>query len=162
MLLLVRAHWALARGSLADAVQTLREAENVAASAAVAQRCRGEREHILSWLEPGGFISDDWVGTARRATQRQPLEAYRQAAVLPGPSGRFAEGIAAFMAGDVRNTTRVMRAVSLTPTPHPPWRPGLGSSPRSAPRWRVAARAFRTSNAWGRRSRPSPSHGWTG
>ena len=126
MLLLVRAHWALARGSLADAVQILREAENVAASSAVAQRCRSEREHILSWLEPDGFISDDWVGTARRATQRQPLDAYRQAAALPGPSGRFAEGIAAFMAGDVRNTTRVMRAVSL----HPDAAPALAGGAR--------------------------------
>jgi DNA-binding SARP family transcriptional activator len=126
MLLLVRAHGALARGSLADAAQILREAENVAASSAVAKRCRSDREHVLSWLEPGGFVSDDWIGTARKATQRQPLDAYRQAAALPGPTGRFAEGIAAFMAGDVRNTTRIMRAVSL----HPDAAPALAGGAR--------------------------------
>jgi DNA-binding SARP family transcriptional activator len=115
LLLEVRARRAVARGNLAEAVQVLRDAENVAVSSVVATRCRVERERIQSWLEPDRQPTDDWLGLLRRATQRNPVEAYREAALLPGVTGRFAEGMAAVLAGDMRTAMRVLRGVASHP-----------------------------------------------
>jgi DNA-binding SARP family transcriptional activator len=115
LLLMVRAHSELRRGALADAVQTLREAESVAVSAGVAERCRQERDLIVCWADPDRPLDSSWVSLVRRATRRQPQEAYRRAAGLPGVSGRFAEGMAAFLAGDLRTATRLLRGVADHP-----------------------------------------------
>jgi DNA-binding SARP family transcriptional activator len=119
LLLEVRARRAAARGNLAEAVQVLRDAENVAVSSVVAARCRVERERIQSWLEPDRQPTDDWLGLLRRATQRHPVEAYRQAVLLPGVTGRFAEGMAAVLAGDMRTAMRVLRGVASHPEASP-------------------------------------------
>ena len=126
LLLLVRSRRALARGALIEAAEILRDAENAAVSAVVAERCRCEREQILSWAEPSRPTGDDWVGVVRRATQRQPLDAYRQAAALPGLMGRFAEGFAALLTGNMRTATRVMRAVVGHPDAGPAVVAGAG------------------------------------
>jgi DNA-binding SARP family transcriptional activator len=115
LLLMVRAHSELRRGALADAVQTLREAESVAVSTRVAERCRQERDLIVSWADPDRPLDSSWVGLVRLATRRQPQEAYRRAAGLPGVSGRFAEGMAAFLAGDARTASRLLRGVADHP-----------------------------------------------
>jgi DNA-binding SARP family transcriptional activator len=119
LLLMVRAHTELYRGALGDAVQTLRDAEAVAVSAAVAERCRSERDLIVCWAEPDRPLDSGWVGLVRKATRRQPLEMHRQAAGLPGVAGRFAEGITAFLAGDLRTATRLLRGVANHPEASP-------------------------------------------
>ena len=111
LLLLVRARRVLARGALDQAAEILRDAENAAVSSAVAERCRSERERILAWAEPSRSTGDDWIRVIRRATQRHPMDAYREALALPGLTGRFAEGCTALLAGNMRTATRVMRAV---------------------------------------------------
>lgn len=119
LLLQVRARRALARGALGEAAQILRDAESVAVSAAVADRCRTEREQILVWAEPDRPAADDWVGLIRKATQRQPIEAYRQATKLPGAPGKLAEGFTALVGGDVRVALRAMRAAAAQPDAAP-------------------------------------------
>ncbi|HMC39729.1 MAG TPA: hypothetical protein VKI19_08715, partial [Acidimicrobiales bacterium] len=115
LLLMAQARGALSRGSLDEAARILRQAEDVAASGAVARRCRAEREQVLLWAEPDRASQADWIGVVRRATQRQPQEAQRRAAELPGATGRFAEGVAAFIAGDGGSCTRAMRSVGADP-----------------------------------------------
>lgn len=120
LLLMAQSRSALSRGALAEAARVLRRAEAVAPSASVAARCRTERDHILAWVEPDRAPAVDWLGVIRRAGQRQPAEAARTAAALPGITGRFAEGAAAFVAGDAVSCSKVMRTVSAHPdTPKP-------------------------------------------
>lgn len=115
LLLMAQARGALSRGALGDAVRILRRAEAVAASGAVAARCRTQREQILAWSEPDGRPQSDWVGLIRWATQRQPVEARRLAAALPDVTGRFAEGAAALLSGDVAAGSWIMRSVPSHP-----------------------------------------------
>lgn len=115
LLLMVRAHQALARGSIPEAVQALRQGEAVSVSTMVAERCRKEREQIQMWTDRARPVRSDWVGLIRSASQRQPLQAQRRAASLPGVTGRFAEGCAAFLAGDHSSCSRLMRAVAHHP-----------------------------------------------
>lgn len=115
LLLLARARSVLARGSLEEAVAVLRRAEEVAASEAVLERCRAERERILVWAEPDRPARRDWPGLIRAATQRQPEEARRMAAAMSGVGARFAEGCAAMLAGDLAAAARIMRAVAASP-----------------------------------------------
>ena len=84
LLLMARARRALASGALADAVATMRAAEAVAASSVVAERCRQERDRIAAWMSPDRPGGTDWLAVLRGATQRQPREAQRAAASLPG------------------------------------------------------------------------------
>lgn len=119
LLLMARARRALASGRLADAVATIRAAEEVAASSAVAEQCRQERDRIATWMIPGRPVGTEWLAVLRGATQRQPQQAQRAAAALPGPGGRFAEGAAAFLAGDMLTASRVLRNVSVHPDAAP-------------------------------------------
>jgi DNA-binding SARP family transcriptional activator len=115
LLLMGRARRSLASGALADAVATMRAAEEVAASTVVAEQCRKERDRISAWMNVERPAGDDWIAVLRAATQRQPQEAQRAANVLPGPSGRFAEGAAAFLAGDMITASRLLRGVASHP-----------------------------------------------
>jgi DNA-binding SARP family transcriptional activator len=115
LLLMARARRALASGALADAVATMKAAEEVAASTLVAERCREERGRIAAWMNAERPAGDDWIALLRGATQRQPREAQRVASLLTGPSGRFAEGVAAFLAGDMLTGARLLRGVAAHP-----------------------------------------------
>jgi len=126
LLLMARARRALASGALTEAVATMRAAEAVAASSAVAERCRRERDQITAWLTPDRPVGTDWLAVLRGATQRQPREAQRAAASLPGATGRFAEGAAAFLAGDMETAYRVLRGVAA----HPDAAPALAAGAR--------------------------------
>jgi DNA-binding SARP family transcriptional activator len=119
LLLMARARRSLASGALADAVATMRMAEAVAASTVVAEQCRRERDQIAAWMSPARPASGDWLGLVRLATQRQPREAQRAAAALAGPTGRFAEGAAAFLAGDMLTSSRLLRGVPAHPKASP-------------------------------------------
>lgn len=115
LLLMAQARTAVSRGCLEEAARILRRAEEVAASAAVAGRCRAQREQIMAWAEPDRTPQPDWIGLIRRATQRHPAEARRLAAAQAGVTGRFAEGLCAFLAGDVLACSRIMRSVAGHP-----------------------------------------------
>ena len=115
LLLMAQASSTLSRGSLDDAARILRRAEAVSVAGVVAARCRAQREQILIWAEPDRVASPDWAGVIRRATQRQPVDAQRRAGVLEGLTGRFAEGTAAFIAGDAATCARTMRSVAVQP-----------------------------------------------
>ena len=119
LLLMAQARSTLSRGSLDDAARILRRAEEVSVSGVVAARCRFQREQILSWAEPDRPAQPDWVGVIRRATQRQPVDSQRRAGVLEGLTGRFAEGPAAFIAGDAATCARTMRSVAAQPDAPP-------------------------------------------
>jgi DNA-binding SARP family transcriptional activator len=119
LLLMARARRALASGALVDAVAIMRAAEKVAASTIVAERCRSERDRIAAWLNPDRAMGSDWLAVLRAATQRQPREAQRAASALPGPTGRFAEGVAAFLAGDMLTGVRLLRSVATHPAAVP-------------------------------------------
>ncbi len=126
LLLMARARRALASGALSDAAAAMRAAEAVAASTVVAERCRQERDRIGAWMTSGRPSGSDWLAVLRRATQRQPREAQRAAEALPGVTGRFAEGAAAFLAGDMGNASRLLSGVAT----HPDATPALGSGGR--------------------------------
>ncbi|HWE56864.1 MAG TPA: winged helix-turn-helix domain-containing protein [Acidimicrobiales bacterium] len=113
LLLMAQARSAIGRGSLDEAAALLRQAETVAASVSVAERCRAQREQVLAWTETNRPMRNDWIGWIRRATQRQPAAA--PTVPLPGPTGRFAEGCALFLAGDMAGGQRVLRSVSAHP-----------------------------------------------
>ena len=115
LLLMARARRALASGALADTVATMKAAEEVAASSLVAERCRQERDRVAVWVSPERPGGADWSAVLRGATQRQPREALRLAGSLPGPSGRFAEGAAAFLAGEMATAARLLRGVASHP-----------------------------------------------
>ncbi len=119
LLLMARARRSMASGALADAVATMKAAEEVAASTVVAERCRLERDRISAWMNPERPAGDDWIAVLRSATQRQPREAQRVASVLVGPTGRFAEGAAAFLAGDMMAAARLFRGVATHPEAAP-------------------------------------------
>jgi DNA-binding SARP family transcriptional activator len=124
LLLMARARRALASGALADAVATMRAAEEVAASTLVAERCRRERGRIAAWMNAERPSGDDWIAVLRAATHRQPREAQRAASLLLGPAGRFAEGGAAFLAGDMLTAARLLRGVATHPGAAPPMAAG--------------------------------------
>ncbi len=115
LLLSARARRAVASGALAEATATLRAAESVAASSAVAERCRRERDRVVAWMSPERASGHEWLDVLRSATQRQPGEAQRSAVTLGGATGRFTEGAAAFLAGDMRTAHRVLRGVATHP-----------------------------------------------
>jgi DNA-binding SARP family transcriptional activator len=115
LLLMARARRALASGSLSDAAATMRTAEAVAASSAVAERCRRERDRVGAWMSSMPSVGDDWMSVLRAATQRQPVQAQRAAAVLGGVTGRFTEGASAFLAGDMLSAGRILRSVAIRP-----------------------------------------------
>jgi DNA-binding SARP family transcriptional activator len=119
LLLMARARRALTSGALADAIAAMRAAEEVAASSAVVERCRQERERMAAWVDSGRPPGRDWLAVLRAATQRQPKEAQRAASGLPGAAGRFAEGTAAFLAGDMLTSSRILRGVSAHPDAGP-------------------------------------------
>jgi DNA-binding SARP family transcriptional activator len=119
LLLMARARRSLASGALGDAVATMRLAEKVAASTVVAERCRRERDQIAAWMSPARPGGRDWLALLRLATQRQPREAQRAAAALSGPTGRLAEGTAAFLAGDMLTSSRLLRGVPAHPNASP-------------------------------------------
>lgn len=115
LLLMARARRAVASGALAEALTTMRAAEAVAASSTVAERCRRERDQVATWTRRDRPVGTDWLAVLRHATQRHPREAQRVAASLPGATGRFAEGAAAFLAGDMLSASRILRGVAAHP-----------------------------------------------
>ena len=81
LLLMARARRALASGALADAVATMKAAEEVAVSSLVAERCRQERDRVAVWTNPERPGGTDWT--------RPPARRHPAAAPRGPPPGRF-------------------------------------------------------------------------
>jgi hypothetical protein len=162
LLLMARARRAVASGALAEAVATMRAAEAVAASSTVAPSAAGcERDQVAAWTESETDRSGP-TGSAvlRGATQRHPKEAQRVAASLPGATGRFAEGAAAFLAGDMLSASRILRGVVAHPDAAPTLAAGARVMATVAGHCAVASRMTRIWTGFATRSRRPASRGW--
>ena len=127
LLLMAHGRLAIAEGALEEACRIMKDAEAVAASSTIAARCREERDKLMIWRSRDRVEvvdSSDWVVLLRAATQRNPSAVERRGAQLGGVRGRFVEGLAALMAGEVKVAERVLR--------------GVGAHP-DAPAWMAAA-----------------------
>src|SRR5205814_949200 len=60
------------------------------------------------WLDPSPLVRPDWMGLLRAATLRQPLNAADQASNLPGARGRFVEGVAHLLAGQINRAHELL------------------------------------------------------
>ena len=142
MLLLARSRRALGSGAIDEAVRVARQAERAAASDAVAERCRAERDRLVAWAVPDRVVqaaSEDWSTLLRMATQRDPAGVRLAAASLPGPHGRLVEGLSALMCGDVVLAGRILTSVAAHP---------------DAPQWMVAAASLAALSASSAAGRP--------
>ena len=92
---LARARQHLAAGELELAAAAYSAAEEAAGDPDLADVCRRERFGVQVWLDADWAGPLGWSGILRSATQRNPLAARREAAELPGPTGRLVEGMAA-------------------------------------------------------------------
>ena len=118
LLLMAHGRLTVASGALEEAGRIMKDAEAVAASSTVAARCREERDRLMIWQSRDRVEvvdTSDWVVLLRAATQRNPSAIQRRGAQLGGVRGRFVEGMAALMAGEVKVAERVLRGVGLHP-----------------------------------------------
>jgi DNA-binding SARP family transcriptional activator len=108
----------LASGRLTAAVASYRRAETAFHPAGVAEVCRRERRVAHLWLDPAPTIAGrslDWPDIFRAAARGTPLGARQQAAALPGPAGRLAEGIAFLLAGYGSDARRLLAHAANAP-----------------------------------------------
>ncbi len=110
---LAAARRALSSGRLAAAMATYRDAEALFESSAGADTCRRERRAVATWLESVTPPAADWSGALRQATQRDPALVQQRAASLgPEHGGPLAAGLAALLAGNLRDAVRLLAAVA--------------------------------------------------
>lgn len=116
-LLLATARRYLAAGRLQPAVVAYERAETAFGSMAAAALSRRERLALRVWIDPAPLAvsSGDWATVVRRATQRDPLGAGRQAARVDGPVGRFAEAVCACLGGRLAHGRRLLAEVAESP-----------------------------------------------
>ncbi len=117
-LLLAGARRLVAAARLPAAADTYRRAETAFGPSAAGDVCRRERHALLPWTDgPAPGPGDaHWLSLVRVATQRDPEAAMRRAAALPGPTGRFAQGVAAGLAGRVQEAQALLGAAAEDPS----------------------------------------------
>lgn len=118
-LLLARARREVALGRLAEAVATYERAARVFGSTSAADVCHRERQAVALWLEPNSVPWAGWMNLLRTATQRDPLAVAREAAALPGATGRFTEGAATLLAGHLEEACNLLTAAGELPDAPP-------------------------------------------
>ena len=123
-LLLARARRYLAAGRLVAALDAYREAEGAFGQSPPAVQTRAERMALREWTDPeaapgtggsGGarlWPGAAWVRTIRDATRHDPSAVLELAAMLPGGTGRLAEGIAACLASQLRRGLALFEALA--------------------------------------------------
>jgi DNA-binding SARP family transcriptional activator len=110
---LAAARRALASGRWQAALNAYRNAESLFESMAGADACRRERRALVVWLDIGAAPPADWSGAVRQATQRDPSSVQRRALRLgPGQCGPLAAGLAALLAGNVRDALRLLSTMA--------------------------------------------------
>ena len=100
---LAQARRSLAAGRWAAALAAYRAAESRFGSAAAVDVCHRERLALAVWLDPLVVPPVDTSGLVRSATHREPLAARRRALLTGGAAGVLAAGLAALLAGQVRD-----------------------------------------------------------
>jgi DNA-binding SARP family transcriptional activator len=116
-LLLATARRYLAAGRLEPAATAYERAEEAFGSMAASVVSRRERLALRAWIDPTPMrlAGGDWVALTRRATQRDPLSAARQAARLDDLSGRFAEAVCLCLAGRLAQGRQVLADLAESP-----------------------------------------------
>jgi DNA-binding SARP family transcriptional activator len=109
-LMLAAARRHLAAGRWRQALTTYQQAE--ASFNGASHIYRRERLALTMWLEPVRPPTTDWVGAICQATRRDPLAARQVAAILPGPTGQLATGLAALLAGRLADARGVLHQVT--------------------------------------------------
>ena len=107
-LLLARSRRHLACGRVAEAVEGYRSAEGAFGPVGGAVEAHHERLALGGWLQPVSPPADDWLGLLREATRRDPLGASTRARLLDGDHATLAAGVAALLAGHVREAERLL------------------------------------------------------
>ncbi|HEX7276235.1 MAG TPA: BTAD domain-containing putative transcriptional regulator, partial [Acidimicrobiales bacterium] len=107
-LLLAQARRHLACGRVADALHGYRSAEGAFGPVGAAVEAHDERMALGGWLEPMSPPGDDGLSLLREATRRDPLGASTRARHLGGPGSTLAAGLAALLAGHVRDAERLL------------------------------------------------------
>src|SRR6266540_2615000 len=93
--------------ALASAASTAREV------------CRRERHIAAAWLVAAPVPASDWTGLLRAAARRAPLAVRSQVALVPGPYGRFAEGMASLLAGHMEAAGGLLSTAARHPEANP-------------------------------------------
>jgi ATP/maltotriose-dependent transcriptional regulator MalT len=103
-LLLGSARRNLALGRWDAALDAYRRAEAASGPGQPAESSRRERLAIEAWMQPAVPSPTDWTDILRLAVVRDPVGlVHREAARLGGAEGALVGGLAALLAGDVRN-----------------------------------------------------------
>ena len=98
-LVLASARRAVAQGRLRAAAEGYGEAERAFGPGRGVESARLERHLLRPWVEPRPGRQPGWSGLLRAATVRDAGTVAREARSLPGPLGRFVEGVATVWAG---------------------------------------------------------------
>jgi DNA-binding SARP family transcriptional activator len=118
-LALASARRRLAEGRLRAAVAAYQRAELAFAASTAREVCRRERHIATAWLVAAPVPASDWTGLLRAAARRAPLAVRSQVALVPGPYGRFAEGMAALLAGHMEAAAGLLAAAARHPEANP-------------------------------------------
>src|SRR6266508_1929209 len=118
-LALASARRRLAEGRLRAAVAAYQRAELAFAASTAREVCRRERHIAAAWLVAAPVPASDWTGLLRAAARRAPLAVRSQVALVPGPYGRFAEGMAALLAGHMEAAAGLLAAAARHPEANP-------------------------------------------
>ena len=121
-----------AEGRWAQALAAYTSAEALFGAGDSGTACRRERVALAAWLDPHPAPGADWTGTLRAAVARDPLARRGQPAARPGPAGgsamalagpgvgeTLASGLAALVAGRVRDARSALGEAAATATDSP-------------------------------------------
>lgn len=119
-LLLAAARQRRAAGEFRAALETYREAEQAFGAASASDACRHERLVLNTWLDPSSRPTSDWLGIVRQATMAQPAAVRRLVPPqLPLPERALAAGLAALLAGQLDDASKLLRDVTGWPDASP-------------------------------------------
>jgi DNA-binding SARP family transcriptional activator len=111
-LLLAAARQERSSGRFAAAIALYHEAERLFPAGAASSICLRERLALAVWVTPEVRESRDAWGMLREATVREPLTVRRRAAATDEPAARLVGGLAALLAGHVRDAAGMLAAVA--------------------------------------------------
>ena len=127
-LVLASARRAVAQGRLRGAAEGYADAEQAFGVGRGAESARAERSLLRPWVEARPDRQPGWSGLLRAATIRDAAATAREARLLPGPLGRFVEGVATVLAGRPDDG----QALLLRAAAHPEASLGVGFAARAA------------------------------
>src|SRR6266540_2816798 len=107
-------------GALPEALHSYCRAGDSAAVARLLGARGGELvDEAVTWLVAAPVPASDWTGLLRAAARRAPLAVRSQVALVPGPYGRFAEGMAALLAGHMEAAGGLLSTAARHPEANP-------------------------------------------